>query len=58
MSKTNGHGESQLDRIGKELDRLEASHVGRMTEHELFVKEHEKRYLVSGFGEFILRNKP
>ena len=36
MSETNGNSSERLD-------RLEASHVRLMTEHELFVKEHEKR---------------
>ena len=42
MSETNGHGESRLDRIEQLLDRVTASHVKLMTDHELAWAKHEK----------------
>jgi|HubBroStandDraft_1064217.scaffolds.fasta_scaffold298014_2 hypothetical protein len=44
MSETNGHGESRLDRIEEILERVEASHVKLMTDHELFVKAQDKAW--------------
>jgi hypothetical protein len=43
MAETNGQGESRLDRMRDQLERVQASHVQLMTDHEVFVKEHEKR---------------
>ena len=42
MSEANGKGESRLDRMEQILDRLEASHVKLMTDHEVAWAQHEK----------------
>jgi hypothetical protein len=59
-----GEGNSRLDRMEEILDRAEASRVRLRTDHELFVKEHEKFVadkriadLVSGVGEFMRRDR-
>jgi hypothetical protein len=42
MSDVNGKGESRLDRMEEILDRLEASHVKLMTDHEVAWAQHLK----------------
>lgn len=42
MSETNGHGEHG-ESFSERLKRLEESHVKLMTDHEVFVREHDKR---------------
>jgi hypothetical protein len=42
MSETNGQGESRLDRMQEQLERVQASHVKLMTDHEVAWAKHEK----------------
>lgn len=45
MSETNGNSESRpdrLDRLQEQLERVTASHVQLMTDHEVFVREHQE----------------
>jgi transposase-like protein len=43
MSETNGH-DSRLDRMKEELERLHASHVRLMTDHELETKKNDRSW--------------